>query len=518
MKLLNSIGAMGVVLLATGMAWAAKRCDPFIPQQECEANVDFSSGQHDTIAVLPKGQATINLDHKPSFSTCQAGYAPSPPARTADASVGALLTALGGLGLVGGGPGPVTALLAPAVGGEARRAGPSPPNAEATKIVFELVAIAKEERRLLDVLNKELPIYQRGISGSDPDPETHKNITPGVNDIWGKTDEPNPKDVQRVKDTLTSLVQRPEPNIESLQAQMDALNRAVADYHRTYDGTPDAGWLDTTDATVSGSDAIKSIAGDTTGLTVNGAINIVSGIASRYQDFVNDVLAIRTTLKQDLNELSNAKAPYTKATLPPVPKFVNNDVTISITCKDDVSQAQSSTTVTFTGYYTRLPWLDFSAGPLFSLLGRHQVGILGQTAAQAASGVNANGTFGLTDRSAFQVIPMAFVEIHPSGFKCWWASPKDAERRAGYVCTFGIAVGAGPNNSTGTTQAEFFEGVSFAVQRVSFIFGFHDGRVEQLGGGYGLFQPVPSAGYTPIINRYFNVRPAFSITYRIPLR
>lgn len=113
---------------------------------------------------------------------------------------------------------------------------------------------------------------------------------------------------------------------------------------------------------------------------------------------------------------------------------------------------------------------------------------------------------------------MAFLEINFRRFRCPWAKPADVERRFGYVCSFGLAVGTGPNNASGSTEAEFFEGASFAIQRVSFVFEFHDGRVEKIGGGYGLNQPLPAAGYVPSITRYFSVRPAFSITYRIPLR
>ncbi len=92
------------------------------------------------------------------------------------------------------------------------------------------------------------------------------------------------------------------------------------------------------------------------------------------------------------------------------------------------------------------------------------------------------------------------------------------EHRLGYVCSAGVAFGVGPNNASGSTQAEFFEGVSFTIQRVGFLIGFHDGRVQEIGGGYGLNQPVPAAGYSPIVLRHFSVRPAFGIVYRIPIR
>jgi hypothetical protein len=110
----------------------------------------------------------------------------------------------------------------------------------------------------------------------------------------------------------------------------------------------------------------------------------------------------------------------------------------------------------------------------------------------------------LIDRTS--VARRGLIELHNRGWKCGHV-----------ICTVGGVIGAGPNNATGSTVAEFFEGGSFALQRVSFLFGFHDGRVEALGGGYQVGNALPSAGYSPLITRYWTVHPAFGITYRIPL-
>ena len=350
-----------------------------------------------------------------------------------------------------------------------------------------MTIVETEEARLGNLLDREKSVYQPGVDG--------------INGIWGKTDESALTNdvVRKVQTELDALVTRPEPNAGILQAELRRLNESFARFQREYSGTPDPGnarakWIE----------------------FVTPKIDILNGVASRYQDYISDIVSIRASLKQALSELKNTKAPYTSQGFK-TPKFVNKDVVITVSCQDDISKSTDPRNVTFTAYYTRLPFFDLSAGPLFSLLGRHQVGTVGQTAAQKAAGVYPNGTFQVTDQSSFQVIPMAFAELHTPGFKCPWARRGDRERRFGHVCSVGIALGAGPNNASGDTQAEFFEGISFAIQRVSFLFGFHDGRVEQLGGGYSITDGLPSPGYSPVIIRSWTVRPAFGITYRLPL-
>jgi len=461
---------LGVLLAAVPQlvnaqgAPAPTPCDPFVPYNNCQTTVDFPTGVHDIIAVTPGGSANVHVINKPAFSTCQLSFAPGPPPRSVDASVAAFLTGLSGIGLFAGNP---PADRTKAFASPAPRV---PPNSDAANIELQIQAVQTEETRLTSILDADKQAYKLGVAGDAAHPIS-------VTSVWKETDERKfPDEVPVLKGILSVLILRQEPSIASLQAELDALSRSMGEFHRKYDGTFTASgqaWLD----------------------SVNDTINKINGLAARYQDYIADILAIRTGLKQALAQLPDP--PYTKAfTMQdlPIPGFVNNNMSVTVSCKDNITQVPSPISVTFTAYYTRLPWLDFSAGPLFSLLGRHQVGVIGATAAQmaAAPTTAANGYLGVTDQSSFQVVPMAFVEFHSRGFRCPWANPKDIERRFGYVCSAGVALGAGPNNASGTVQAEFFEGVSFAIQRISFLVGFHDGRVEELGGGYGIGQPVPS--------------------------
>jgi hypothetical protein len=87
----------------------------------------------------------------------------------------------------------------------------------------------------------------------------------------------------------------------------------------------------------------------------------------------------------------------------------------------------------------------------------------------------------------------------------------------GYVGSLGLAGGFLVNPNNGTVQAEFFEGISFGIQRFVFLIGNHTGRSQNLTGGYYVGEQV-SPGITPTTVRNWSNALAFGITYRIPLR
>jgi hypothetical protein len=73
------------------------------------------------------------------------------------------------------------------------------------------------------------------------------------------------------------------------------------------------------------------------------------------------------------------------------------------------------------------------------------------------------------------------------------------------------------NPNSGSAQAEFFEGVSFGIQRFVFLAGDHNGRYVNLSNGYTKGAPVQT-GTTPTTTNNWSNGFAFGITYRIPLR
>jgi len=194
-------------------------------------------------------------------------------------------------------------------------------------------------------------------------------------------------------------------------------------------------------------------------------------------------------------------------------------VTEVITCKDSVTQTQAFDAITFTAYYENSPHLDFSAGALVSFLGGRQVGTISGPCPQSGGVCSTapNTVLAVTSRSRVQWIPTAFIEYHPWNFKCPWATTGSPEHKFGYVCSFGGAFGLAVNPNNGTTNAEYFEGVSFGIHRVAIFFGNHSGRFQDFTGGYSVGETVPSGTTPPTYRRWTN-HPAIGISYRIPLR
>jgi hypothetical protein len=449
-------------------AAAAAECDNFLPKKGCQVTVDFKSGVQSDIAVLPGDRITVVVNNRPPFATCSIAASPSALTRDLSTSIGTFLTTLGSLGAIGSNPQTPRAFPPPGT-----PAHPAPPNAAAESLEQQYLALKNQETATL--------AYLQQVS------REYKAVQDDVKTLWAPKENPETYiagHIEAVKTELKTKIEGPEPSIESLKIALSSLNDSMKAFRQRYSGDQTVKpWLD----------------------DFSPKLDDVNGVGDTYLDYLSDLIHARAAFKQASQELQGAKSPYTSQTLP-LSGFSNKQVAITLSCKDDITSAPSADNIIFTAYYVKLPILDLSAGVIFSLLGRHQIGVVGQTSAQASSMTNTNGTFAVTDSSSFQVIAMALVELHTRGTKC-----------GKYICTVGGVIGLGPNNATGTTVAEFFEGGSFAIQRVSLLVGFHDGRYEHLGGGYNIGDTPPTAGYTPIINRVWNVRPAFGITYRIPL-
>jgi hypothetical protein len=457
--------ALGAVLFGGHPAKAQDNCDTFLPSKGCKVTVDFTKGVHHDIAVLPGDSISIHVINKPRFATCSVAASPSALSRDLSSSFTTFLTTIGGLGAIGSNP------ITP------RNLSPSapPPNDAAKSIAAQYDQVREQESRALTNLQNATQNYT--------------TLQDDVKKFWSGKDEPTSGDVDALKKRLQQIVDDgfkgdAEPSIASMKVALSALNDSVVSFRRTYATEPQVQrWLNQFSA----------------------GLDDVNAVGSTYSDYLSDLLRARAGLKQTLDVLNSSKPPYTSQNIS-LKAFSNKQVSLTLSCKDDITSNPSGDNIIFTAYYVKLPVFDLSAGVIFSLLGRHQVGTVGQTAAQNAMGKNPNGTFAVTDSSSFQVIPMALIELHNRGWKC-----------RHFICTAGGVIGVGPNNATGSTVAEFFEGGAFAIQRVSFLVGFHDGRYETVGGGYNVEDPVPSAGYSPIITRYWTVHPAFGITYRIPL-
>jgi hypothetical protein len=117
-------------------------------------------------------------------------------------------------------------------------------------------------------------------------------------------------------------------------------------------------------------------------------------------------------------------------------------------------------------------------------------------------------------------MPAAFFEYHPLNMKCPWAKNGGDRHPFGYVLSLGLAGGISVNPNNGTASAEFFEGISVAIQRVSLLFGIHNGRYQTFADGYYVGEALPGTpGQTTArTERIWTNHFAIGIAYRPPLR
>lgn len=275
--------------------------------------------------------------------------------------------------------------------------------------------------------------------------------------------------------------------------------------------------------------AITAIAKSlTAGIDASPDLNQAATRATLLDGLTADLLKKMAQLSDFLNGI---RKPYTDYQIQ-LSAFSQKKVTEVITCKDAVSGTQPFDAITFTAYYENTPKFDLSAGALVSFLHGRQVGVI----SGPVGPLNPTTTFpsncgpanmpdaclGETSRSTVQFMPAAFLEYHPWNFRLPWAGNTaignaDNRHPLGYLGSFGFAGGFAVNPNNGSTNAEFFEGVSIGIQRVSLLLGLHNGRKQVFADGYYDGEAVP-AGTTPRTNRIWKYGLAIGLSYRIALR
>ena len=485
-----------LVLSAPSVAVAQTECDEFLPKKECTVTVQMAATKdgfkwprsHWDVMVKPMGTGTIVLEHSSPFLSCTVAAVPSPSSRDIGASFASFLTTMGTLGAAGN---PV--ITAQQARGALSAAMVS--SASTTRIDNQFKVLETDVDLAFSSLQDVAGAYSK-VSG-----DLNKGWLYSFSDdaTFSKTAAPLWNELHR-------LVNLSIPNLASQQVELNALNDALGQFHRTYDGDQSvATWLSQADRRLS----------------------VDTGIFNLLQEQLTALLAARTQLRQAHDFLSSisddptaAQATftgpghnYTTQKLP-MSFFSQKQVTESVTCKDVLTQTSPFDTITFTAYYENLLPISFSAGAVVSLNGGHQVG--------AVSGPSTNPTetiLAVTSNSKVQWMPAAFVELYHS-YKCPWAQNGAPSHSFGYVCSFGPAFGILINPNNGATAAEYFEGVSFGIQRVALFIGNHTGRYQTFASGYTVGEVFPSgsAPSTPPTTRYWTNHLAFGITYRIQLR
>jgi hypothetical protein len=210
--------------------------------------------------------------------------------------------------------------------------------------------------------------------------------------------------------------------------------------------------------------------------------------------------------------------------------FTQKQANVTITCKDIATDKQPFDAVQFVAYFEKPPKWDFSVGALVSTLPGREVGTVPgpiQSANSPLCPADSSGnvppcaptTLAVTSSSNVQFMPMAFLEFHPWNRRCPWAHEGGGAHSRVYVCSLGPAFGFTANPNSGSPTAEFFEGFSLGIQRVSLLFGVHNGRSQEFSGGYSVGQTLPpGVSVTPPTTLQWKTAFAFGISYRIPLR
>jgi hypothetical protein len=348
--------------------------------------------------------------------------------------------------------------------------------------------------------------------------------------------------MQSIRHSSILIVGRPLPDgktISSLKTQRDAVVQRIDALEKKYHGIPEV------DAFVQ--TARKKLGGVNELIKKNEAPRVVALVAyvtdtqakvQKIFDFVNDWFA------QDNGLLSQRDA---SIQVLPIALYPESKVAVTVKCSDAVTTNALFDNIQFNAYFQNPPIFDISAGVLISTLHGRQVTtqvpyVSPSTPASCPANPDATPPTSTSDcavvvikRTRPQFMPGVFAELHPWNFKLPWA--KDPARVTGnppqrvptwmsddvfrhpwgYVGSVGFAGGFLVNLNNGTTQAEFFEGISLGIQRFAFMIGNHNGRSQNLTNGYYEGAPVTSGTTPTTVSNWANGL-AFGITYRIPLR
>ncbi|MGC2161328.1 MAG: hypothetical protein WA634_05445 [Silvibacterium sp.] len=342
----------------------------------------------------------------------------------------------------------------------------------------------------------------------------------------------------------STFVSRPLPDSKTppaLAAKLEAIKIAVAKLQRTYPDNEILAFVESANEQIAVAQRRLDDAQSPKTAVLVTYLNDATPKIQKLIDFIHDWLA-----QDDKVAAANKIRPDASVQALPIALYSESKVAVQVKCVDPVTAAPLFDAIQFNAYFQSPPIFDISSGVLISTLhGREATTQTTYTNPSAAASCPANPTAippttsncptVVIKRTRPQFMPGVFAEVHLWNFKLPWvrdpaftaASPpnqiptwmsNNAPRHAfGYVGSLGLAGGFMVNPNNGTTEAEFFEGVSFGIQRFVFLVGDHNGRSQNLTDGYYIGAPV-TPGTTPTtVNNWANGL-AFGITYRIPLR
>jgi len=501
----------------------ASECREYLPKNAtCKVTIpvsDVSNGvnaspTHVDVAIYPGAKAVVVLTHTSPLMKCILAASPAALTRDASASITTFITSLAGFGLPGANP-------------RVAAGPPVSPNGIQCQDAKGKDCVAKEDAIKLD---GDLQVSEQAVKQMwdqyDKEVTDFTTAKKSVDTNWRYSYADDATFVTAAKEMHKDLKQMfldplPSSDEQKVAGQgIDANGKALDTFKKKYANK--GGQLEPAECN-GNSACIQSFQAwfsDAEGRVrkIKSEMKPLPGQVQSLQDVQAAVKPAYTWLNLNSNPEGSGNfqvsktSPWTTAYLP-MSIYAQKQVTEAITCKDVATQTQVFDVITFTAYYEAAASWDLSAGGFVSLLPARQVGTVSGPLPAATP------LLAVTNHSAVQFIPGAIFELHPShlNFRCPWAKDGRRYHPWGYVCSFGPAVGFLLNPNNGTTTGEFFEGVSFGINRFSILFGNHTGRFQEFAEGFAVGQTVPSGTTPPTVRRWTN-HVAFGISYRIPIR
>ena len=493
---------------------ADKTHGPFMPR----AHWDVQVKPFIHLKAIPRGEAAVVLKHSSPFLKCTVAATPAAPSRDLSANIGSLLTAAAGIGAP-----PLANANAMAAAEQLLKIDvQTPPVAEALEAVAPTVpSVAELDQIEQQTRNTGLEAEKRFKAIMD----TYQTLKDAITKyrkytFWSKAEADSAivnlkAEIPPVRKALDSFV--------GLSGDLSLLEAAAVRFeHDTLPAHPEV------------LPRFRADQRNIVGLKVR--IEILKDHLSDLGDNRKQMAGLQAFLDGVPVNSADLTSDYSQQILP-MAYFSGKTVTETISCKDAMSKDPVGDNIIFTAYYESLPHWDISVGAIGSLLGGRQVGTITgpYTPANAATCATETATamtkgtpapncgpstvLGYTSKSAYQFMPGVFVEERLKNYHCWGTENGAPWHPFGYLCSIGLAEGIAINPNNGGPDAEFFEGISFGIQRFAILIGLHNGRYQQFGGGYYVGESFPSGTMvTPPTAHGWATHPAFGIAYRVPPR
>ncbi len=343
--------------------------------------------------------------------------------------------------------------------------------------------------------------------------------------------------IDEIDKAAVRIVGRPLPDsktVSTMQLQRDAVVEKIDTLKKQYSDVPDVvRFVKDAQSQIDQVDAVIKNNGKPEVVALVAYVTDTQAKVQKLLDLVRDWEA----KDSDAHSIGDASVQVL-----PIALYSESKVAVTVKCSDAVTGNALFDNIQFNAYFQRAPIFDISAGLLISSVHGRQVTTQTAYTDPTTSACPPTGTITTSSCPTVfikvtrpQFMPGVFAEIHPWNFKLpgvhdpaydaanppgqipTWMSDNAPRHPLGYVGSIGLAGGFLINTNNGTTQGEFFEGISFGIQRFAILIGNHNGRSQNLTGGYVEGQTV-ATGTTPESVSNWSNGLALGITYRIPLR